>query len=173
VPYSSLFSSPCPSRHVCQHRRSRCGAAAASPQKAIAGSLSSTSAVSPCSKRASACPSTTVGPTKLSPSPLPAPWFLASKLTSGCTSVVQAVLSPRCTFAQARFRPSPTVASLASAAPRTPACLQRSGLTLRSSADLHRQGALAARLCLPMIRLAAKPPYRRRPLSSNVTEVCT
>jgi threonine/homoserine/homoserine lactone efflux protein len=42
------------------------------------------------------------------------------------------------------------------------------GLTLRSSADLHRQGTLAARLCLPIIRLAAKPPRRWRPLRSNV-----
>ena len=35
-------------------------------------------------------------------------------------------------------------------------------------ADTHRQATLAARRSLSIIRLAAKAPYRRGPLSSNV-----
>jgi penicillin-insensitive murein endopeptidase len=53
------------------------------------------------------------------------------------------------------------VALLARSVPLFSKC----GLTLRSSADLHRHGA--ARLSLSMIRLAA--PRRWRPLSSNVS----
>ena len=43
-----------------------------------------------------------------------------------------------------------------------PCCLTITG------ADSHRQAALAARLLLSIIRLAAKSPSRRLPLSSNV-----